>query len=153
MLLDTEIKMLWYSSVDKEVLFRVFWTGTTKTGCVGQFKDCFIDVSKESIFEGTILPSDIGGSCVAVIRYGDRFIAKIKPCESKAYLACQGSSTVENATIMTYVSFFGLIFRTLAPAKITLAARGHQCKLHLEQSQFSRTIFCGLCNLWHAHDY
>jgi hypothetical protein len=88
----------------------VFWTGTAKTGCVGQFKDCFIDASEESIFEGTILPSDIGGSCVAVIRYGDRFLAKIKPCESKAYLACQGSSTVENATIMTYVRFwfFGL---------------------------------------------
>jgi hypothetical protein len=90
----------------------VFWTGTTKTGCIGQFKDCFIESSKESIFEGTIVPSDIGGSCVAAIRYGDRFIAKIKPCESKAYLACQGTITVEKATMMTYVIiyfyFFGL---------------------------------------------
>jgi hypothetical protein len=68
----------------------VFWTGTTKSGCAGQYSDCFFDEkSQDGIFEGKILPSDNGGACVGFALSGDEFIVKTMPCDRKFFLACQ----------------------------------------------------------------
>jgi hypothetical protein len=75
------------------LLSKVFWTGSTKSGCAGQYSDCFSDgISVAGRFEGTILPSDNGGACVGFAMSGDDFIAKSMPCDRKLYLACQSHS-------------------------------------------------------------
>jgi hypothetical protein len=87
--------------VDEEVVSKVFWTGATKSGCVGQFKDCFIGIDENerirNFFRGIILASDVGGACVGVILYRFQLIAQTMPCQSKGFLACQGNSTIRTA--------------------------------------------------------
>jgi hypothetical protein len=77
-----------YHKVDAEMMSKVFWTGQTKSGCAGQYSDCFSDGS-DDFFEGTILRSEIGGSCVGFAMSGDEFIAKTMPCDRKIFLGCQ----------------------------------------------------------------
>lgn len=89
---------------------KVFWTGATRSGCVGQFKDCFLGVyDYDNFFDGDILYNEGGGACVSVILYGEELIAKTMPCESKGFLACQGDSTIHtaaDATVMRPVMQF-----------------------------------------------
>lgn len=84
---------------------KVFWTGVTKSGCVGQFSDCFLEAGELNIgFKKSILPSDSGGSCVGVTNYGNSIIAKTVPCETTLFLACYGKNFRSTASIeITYV--------------------------------------------------
>jgi hypothetical protein len=69
---------------------KVFWTGSTKSGCAGQYSDCFSDgIDDDDKFEETILPSDNGGSCVGFAMLGVDFISKSMPCDRKLFLGCQ----------------------------------------------------------------
>jgi hypothetical protein len=77
-----------------ELIGKVFWTGLKKSGCAGQYSDCFSDGNDGDVrFEGTILPSDNGGSCVGFAMSGDEFIAKSMPCDRKFTLGCQSQGT------------------------------------------------------------
>jgi hypothetical protein len=80
---------------DIELASKVFWSGTTKSGCAGQYSNCFSD---DGSFEGTILPSENGGACVGFAMSGQEFIAKTMPCDRKFFLACQSLPTNRNVT-------------------------------------------------------
>jgi hypothetical protein len=76
----------------------VFWTGSTKSGCAGQYSDCFSEGNNDGDkFEGTILPSDNGGACVGFAMSGDDFVAKSMPCDRKLFLGCQSLGTRSEA--------------------------------------------------------
>lgn len=85
--------------VQEEVVTKVFWTGATKSGCAGQFVDCFVDGGgmKQLNYEKRILTSESGGSSVGVFFSVNKFTAKTMPGETKMYFACQ-SSTRRSAT-------------------------------------------------------
>jgi hypothetical protein len=93
--------------VDAEVVGKVFWTGTTKSGCTGQYTDCFFRTKNET-FEDKILASDNGGSCVGVALLGDEFVAKTMPCETKVFLACQAQINAQ--TVESDVSVKSILF-------------------------------------------
>lgn len=70
----------------------MFWTGATKSSCAGQYSECFFQ-EDSSLSEEKKLYSDNKGACVGVFFFNDYdYIAKTLPCESKAFLACQGST-------------------------------------------------------------
>lgn len=96
-----------------EAVSRVFWTGATKSGCAGQFTNCFHQgiIQNDYPYEKDF-GSDIGGACVAVKYFIDQTfqcnsLAKAIPCQSKAFLACHGD-TVRSATALNFynVSLF-----------------------------------------------
>jgi len=75
---------------DAEVVTRVYWSGFTKSGCAGQYSNCFeeeVDTSDDFQFE--VVKNKGGGACVAVTRSFNGLIAKALPCDSKVFLACQ----------------------------------------------------------------
>lgn len=101
-----------YIILDHELISRVFWTGTTKSTCEGQFSDCFDrnddHGDSEFLLYKNILASFNGGACVGFVILDKLVIPKALPCESKAFLACQGDS-VKSATNFignAYVSNF-----------------------------------------------
>jgi hypothetical protein len=71
----------------------VIWTGTTKSGCAGQYTNCFSDGNENSLDGARILTSDNGGACVGFALSGDEFITKTMPCEKKCFFACQSLHT------------------------------------------------------------
>jgi hypothetical protein len=102
---------------NEEVVFKVFWTGVTKTGCAGQFTDCF-DKAYSIGFEGIqkILTSEFGGACVGVTLSNGNFIAQSMSCEKKNFLSCVSrtlrsnvSTKVEQRVIMFPMFCFLLI--------------------------------------------
>lgn len=107
--LSCDSKILMCIIVD-EAVSRVFWTGATKSGCAGQFTNCFnqgIKQKNEYSFDKDFA-SDIGGACVAAKYFiSQTFMAKAIPCQSKAFLACHGD-TVRSATALNFadVSLF-----------------------------------------------
>jgi hypothetical protein len=84
---------------------KVYWTGVTKSGCGGQYTDCFLEAGARNIgYKKNILPSDGGGSCVGVTNYGKSIIAKTVPCETTLYLACYGMNfRTSNSIQIIYV--------------------------------------------------
>lgn len=80
-------------SVDEDAVTRVFWTGASKSGCAGQYSDCFLETKSHNIdYQKTILASETGGSCVGVAITEGNFVAKTMPCRAKVFLACQGKT-------------------------------------------------------------
>jgi hypothetical protein len=76
--------------VDAEFVAKVFWTGTTKSGCVGQYSDCFDGGGGLSeSFDVNILANERGGSCVGVAMLANGLVAKAMYCEKRIFLACQ----------------------------------------------------------------
>lgn len=76
---------------------KVFWTSATKSGCVGQYTQCFVGDNKANLdYEQSILSSARGGSCVGVSVAGLQLTAKAMPCTTKLFLACQ-SETMRSA--------------------------------------------------------
>jgi hypothetical protein len=92
----------------------VFWTGSTKSGCAGQYSDCFSDGNNDGDkFEETILPSDNGGACVGFAMSGVELIAKSMPCDRKFFLGCQSLGTrtediYDSLTAGTVIIFFSI---------------------------------------------
>jgi hypothetical protein len=91
---------------------KVFWTGVTKSGCAGQFTDCFLEAGDINIgYKKIILPSDSGGSCVGVTNYGNSIIAKTVPCETTLFLACYGNNLRTDTSLeITFVNIQYLHF-------------------------------------------
>lgn len=88
--------------VDEEAVSKVFWTSATKSGCAGQYTQCFVGNNKANLeYEHSILSSKIGGSCVAVTLSGEQLTAKTMPCTTKLFLACQSEKlrSAENRKI------------------------------------------------------
>ena len=94
MLCALVFKYVKFLAVNEEVVSKVFWTGTTKFGCAGQYTDCFF-ATKNDNFGDKILASESGGSCVGVAISGDEFVAKTMPCEMKVFLACQAQKNAQ----------------------------------------------------------
>jgi len=81
-----------YVIVYPDVLTKIYWTGLTKSGCVGQYTNCFKEDSDGwSTF--TVITNKGGGACVGVTTDKSNFIAKALPCDSKLYLACQATNS------------------------------------------------------------
>lgn len=77
--------------MDAEFVAKVFWTGSTKSGCVGQYSDCFEGGSGLSNnFDVSIMANEHGGACVGVAMMAEGLVAKAMQCEKKIFLACQG---------------------------------------------------------------
>jgi hypothetical protein len=94
-------------SVDEEVNTKVYWSGVTKSGCAGQFTNCFRqDIGVKISYE--ILASENGGACVGVTSSDKKLIAKALPCETKLFLACQGEGV---ATISASVRILSYHFK------------------------------------------
>jgi hypothetical protein len=84
--------------VDAEFVAKVYWTGSTKSGCVGQYSDCFegAEKSHSDSFDVNILTNEHGGSCVGVAMLADGLVAKAMYCEKKIFLACQSRKDTWN---------------------------------------------------------
>jgi len=86
---------------------KVYWTGMTKSGCVGQYSNCFEeDTDKWVDYE--IINNKLGGACVGATVYAKSFIAKALPCDYKLFLGCQSTNKTIPGEINT-VNIFNKI--------------------------------------------
>jgi len=71
---------------------KIYWTGSTKSGCAGQHSDCFAEKVSFPVKQVPveILTNKEGGACVAFSRSAEGYVAKTMFCKSKAYLICKG---------------------------------------------------------------
>jgi len=82
---------------NEELAGKIYWTGSTRSGCAGQYSDCFAENdSAQQQLEVEVLTNKDGEACVAFVSSGDGIIAKTMFCKNKAYLSCQG---LRNTTI------------------------------------------------------
>lgn len=110
--------------VDEEAVSKVFWTSVTKSGCAGQYTQCFVGDDKANLEYGhRILSSATGGSCVGVslseqqLSEQERTMqltAKTLPCTTKLFLACQGETirSAESINIQEHIDQVGIFIVT-----------------------------------------
>jgi hypothetical protein len=74
------------------MVLNIFWTGMTKTGCSGQYSNCFGDDSNvtNDRLDVEIMENRVKGACVGVTAHPDGVLARTLGCETKLLLACQG---------------------------------------------------------------
>jgi len=85
------------------ILAKIYWTGLTKSGCMGQYTNCFeedTDVGQD--FE--IITNKGGGACVSVTSSSFGFTAKAFPCDTKMLLACEATkNTIPGETFKVII--------------------------------------------------
>jgi len=99
------------NSESDDLAGKIYWTGLTRSGCAGQFSECFTEEKNENLTfvvdylyerdqkEVDIISSRESGACVAIITVSqDVTIAKTMFCQSKALLSCQGTLKTIAAT-------------------------------------------------------
>lgn len=91
---------------------KVFWTGATKSGCAGQFVNCFVDDGgmQQLDYEKKIMTSESGGSSVGVIFVIDKITVKTLPGETKMYFACQ-SKTIRSASNVQLIAPVNILIK------------------------------------------
>lgn len=87
---------------------KVYWTGTTRSGCAGQFTNCFEETSEDD-FEEKIVASGKGGACVAVTTQSESLLAHSLGCDSLVLYACQSTKNtpsliLDNVVVIIFLN-------------------------------------------------
>jgi len=83
-LLKTEIM----NGTDLELETNIFWTGATRTGCAGQWTDCFPDAQEREYFNFTEVMGTEGGCLGMSMVGGQNLGARSLPCSSRLQPIC-----------------------------------------------------------------
>jgi len=100
---------------NEETVTRVYWTGLTKSGCVGQYSNCFEEEADlRDVFDFEVVTNKGGGACVAVSSSFNGLMAKALPCNSLVFLGCQsyegGARETPEVSLFVHISYWFVIF-------------------------------------------